>query len=449
MAKLTFFGGVGEIGGNKVLLEDRGTKVFLDFGKNFEKERLYFDEPFLSPRDEKHLLALGILPPIQGLYKKEAGVPEIDAIIISHPHTDHMDYIRYIKDEVPIYCGETTRTVVLAREFSGRAKSIDYGIAKITKTEGVRINKSFSTFRTGDRIGIGSLELGPIHVDHSTPGSYGFIIHTSAGHIVYTGDFRLHGARSEMTQEFVERAKKARPKALIIEGTNIVNARVVSEEEVRAKVHLIVSKTPHLVMAGFSPVDVDRLRTFYSVAIENGRKLAISMKQAVLVGLLQEDKGIELFSLDDPNILVFRREKKTEAEWEKLIPQTPITATDVMEMQDELILVASFYDMNEAIEINPGAGSVYILSESEPFNEEMETDFEKLLNWLEHLGIPLYNIHASGHANPHELKWVIGEIRPEKVYLIHTDRPFLYQRFVQDLGIREIVCPELGREYHL
>jgi len=35
MTKLTFYGGVNEIGGNKILLEDKGTKIFLDFGKSF------------------------------------------------------------------------------------------------------------------------------------------------------------------------------------------------------------------------------------------------------------------------------------------------------------------------------------------------------------------------------------------------------------------------------
>jgi ribonuclease J len=33
MVKLTFYGGVNEIGGNKILLEDKGTKIFLDFGQ--------------------------------------------------------------------------------------------------------------------------------------------------------------------------------------------------------------------------------------------------------------------------------------------------------------------------------------------------------------------------------------------------------------------------------
>ena len=31
MVKLVFYGGVNEIGGNKILLEDKGTKIFLRF----------------------------------------------------------------------------------------------------------------------------------------------------------------------------------------------------------------------------------------------------------------------------------------------------------------------------------------------------------------------------------------------------------------------------------
>ena len=49
MTNLTFYGGVNEIGGNKFLLEDKGTKIFLDFGMQMGKVNQYFAE-FLNPR---------------------------------------------------------------------------------------------------------------------------------------------------------------------------------------------------------------------------------------------------------------------------------------------------------------------------------------------------------------------------------------------------------------
>lgn len=54
-----------------------------------------------------------------------------------------------------------------------------------------------------------------MHVDHSIPGAYGFIIHTSGGTIASSGDVRLHGTRPQMT-EFVEKAMASKPETLIV-----------------------------------------------------------------------------------------------------------------------------------------------------------------------------------------------------------------------------------------
>jgi ribonuclease J len=47
---LTFYGGVDEIGGNKILLQDRGTRVFFDFGMSFAMKKQFYSPPFLSPK---------------------------------------------------------------------------------------------------------------------------------------------------------------------------------------------------------------------------------------------------------------------------------------------------------------------------------------------------------------------------------------------------------------
>jgi ribonuclease J len=49
MSSLTFYGGVKEIGGNKILLEEEDTRIFLDFGMSFKRSNLFFSE-FLQPR---------------------------------------------------------------------------------------------------------------------------------------------------------------------------------------------------------------------------------------------------------------------------------------------------------------------------------------------------------------------------------------------------------------
>lgn len=447
MTELTFYGGVGEIGGNKILLQERDTKVFLDFGRNFEKERRYFEEPFLTAREEKHLLSLGILPRIKGLYKKDPEDPDIGSILVSHPHMDHVDYIRYVKNSVPIVCGDLTRKIITAREFYTKAKSADYQIANLTKTRGEEVFKEFRALEGKESGKIDSLEVAPYEVDHSVHGAYGFILHASEGSLAYTGDFRMHGARRGLTERFVEKAREERVDSLIIEGTNVVEGKPSTEDEVKDKTNELVSKAKKLVLANFSLVDIERLLTFLEVAKNNDRKLAISMKQAYLLHYLRDEFPV---SPDDPNILIFLREKKTLSCFEDLIcnnyPDNVVKSPDVNKMQEEIILVCSFYDMNEMCEIRPETGSVFVLSQSEPFNEEMEIEYEKLLNWLELYGLPLYNIHASGHMLPHQLKEVVAEISPRKAYLVHTERPMLFKRFLEDLRV-DVVCPEVGESY--
>ncbi|MEM1543969.1 MAG: hypothetical protein QW795_04725, partial [Candidatus Bathyarchaeia archaeon] len=84
----------------------------------------------------------------------------------------------------------------------------------------------------------------------------------------------------------------------------------------------------------------------------------------------------------------------------------------------------------------------------EPFNEEMEIDFNRLLNWLEHYGLPQYHVHVSGHIMPLHLREALKAINPKKIFPIHGDYPNLFSRFMRDLN-SEIVVPEKGRKYEV
>ncbi|MDH4270188.1 MAG: hypothetical protein OEV52_07830, partial [Dehalococcoidia bacterium] len=73
MVKLTFYGGVGEIGGNKILLEDDERKLFLDFGYPYSKYRTFYEE-YLKPRAGAgllDLLVMGLLPQLEGIYRTD------------------------------------------------------------------------------------------------------------------------------------------------------------------------------------------------------------------------------------------------------------------------------------------------------------------------------------------------------------------------------------------
>jgi ribonuclease J len=440
---LTFYGGVNEIGGNKILLQDRDTRVFFDFGMSFAMKKLFYSPPFLSPRSEKSLQELGILPQITGVYKFDQSPPEVDAVFISHGHLDHCAYLSFIKREIPVYCGETTQIILQALSEIRRA-DLEFSVSDI----------EFKVFRTGKKIVVGSLEIEPFHVDHSVPGAYGFVVHTSNGAVVYTGDFRDHGAKPEMTRDFVENAKKAEPTAIITEATNMTGAAVSSEAEVEGKLNNIVAGADGIVLADFGYSDVDRLNSFFHIAKKNQRCLAVSLKQAYLLDALRKDKGLSVPALDDEGVLIFRKSKKRFDKWENQLieryeGQNKIfDVFEVSKQQCKVVLAVSFYDFEELVPLKPAAGSCYVLSASEPFNEEMEIDYERLVNWLRHYGLPQYHVHVSGHIMPLQLRKALKEINAKRIFPVHTESADLFAKFVRDLK-SQVTLVEKCKEYTL
>jgi len=440
---LTFYGGVNEIGGNKILLRDRGTHVMLDFGMSYTAKKQFYSPPFLSPRSERSLQELEILPKIEGLYKFDEAKPHVDAVFVSHAHLDHTAYLSFIKREIPVYCGETTQTILQALSDVRRA-DLEFNVADI----------KFKTFRTGDKVTVDGIEVEPIHVDHSIPGAYGFIIHTSNGAVVYTGDFRDHGAKPEMTGEFVEKAKASKPVAVVTEATNMVGASVSNETEVQAKLNRIITQSDGIVLAEFGYSDVDRLNSFFQIAKSSGRCLAVSLRQAYLLDALRNDKGLSVPALDDPNLLVFRKSKQRFDKWERELMKRfdgQGKVFDVFELskrQCNVILAMSFYDFEELVDLQPCAGSCFVLSASEPFNEEMELDFERLVHWLRHYGLPYYHVHVSGHMMPLPLKKALKDIEAKQMFPVHTEQADLFKGFMRDLKSKVTVV-EKNREYAL
>src|SRR2546427_2487288 len=223
MTSLTFYGGVNEIGGNKFLLEDGKSRIFLDFGRNFARERRYFDEPWLRPMKEDHLIDLGILPNLPGLYRKdEEGEPSVDAVLISHPHTDHYDSLRWLHTDIPAYMAPQAETLIVAREFAGHpAPSREYAMGSLTKKEGEQVLRTFEPLDLAKPAEVAGLATTAYEVDHSIFGAVGYVVETTAGNVVYTGDFRLHGPRGSKSREFLEASARQDPAALLIEGTHI------------------------------------------------------------------------------------------------------------------------------------------------------------------------------------------------------------------------------------
>ncbi|MDD5038283.1 MAG: hypothetical protein PHN78_03095 [Dehalococcoidales bacterium] len=530
MTQLTFYGGINEIGGNKVLLDDGGQRLFLDFGLSYKKQKQFYEE-YLKPRGGAGLLdplTMGLLPPLQGLYRDdlETGglwqqfqdVPfyrkldRIDGVLLSHAHFDHSGHISFLRNDIPIYSTAATAFITKAMQDSGKA-GFDQQVCYFSPTiygypagwrqaacltdnvarqqrqfcltdikpedmspDAIEFwNRGFweKTARQKDLVSCpltdtsgSKFSLRCFPVDHSIPGACAWGIETSSGWIIYSGDLRLHGKRANLTKKFIEQASNLHPRALILEGTNVKRQTNITEQDVYENAFKAVSQSSYLVIADFSPRDIDRLLTFLQIARNTGRKLAILPKDAYLL------KTMRLLEPEIPDIakedcLVIYQEtiaSRSPALWLRNIckeyESKIILAEDVSTAQDKFILCFSFFDLGELPSIRPRPGTLYIYSSSEPHDEEQEIDFRRLHNWLGHfglrsVGLPVESngewhilddergLHASGHACGLDLLEIARKINPEVLIPVHSESPAFYIDHLRD-SVVNVILPVTG-----
>ena len=453
MTSLTFYGGVNEVGGNKILLEDKDTKVFLDFGMSFSQRGAYFDE-FMSPRLStglKDFIEMGLIPNLQGVYRtdllqmmdRDDTETDIDAVLLTHAHADHADYISFLNENIPVYMGETCKLILEAVE-QRSARKFEREILSFKPRPSDRkeepVDRDIQTFRTGDKFKIGSLEVEPIHVDHSVPGAYGFIIYTSSGPVVYTGDIRLHGTNPKMTEDFVKKAIDVKPIALLAEGTRINDLESnESEQKVFNDCNSHVAKSDNLAIADFNFKDMDRLRTFYNIAKENDRKFVVDVKDAVYLEYLSKDPQLNVPKPDDENIEIFAPKKSSWKKFEKeyLTGSNITTAEDIAKQEGKVLCAFSFWHFGALIDIKPKPGALYLHSLSEPFNDEGVLDQRRVDLWLDHFGLNRIQSHCSGHSKGNDLLEIVKNIDAKMLFPIHTEHPDAYKKITDKITIVE------------
>jgi len=475
MTSITFHGGVKDIGGNKFLVDDKGTKIFMDFGMSFSKEQEYFSE-YMKARGSStltDLITLGMLPNVKGLYRqdyaKHEGIggyeeTEISAVLLTHAHVDHCGYIKYLRPDIPIYCSEESKLIMQNFDETGTGEQYitaktKFGHHESTKSPNVgarvkdrdtSIPRNIQVFESYKKFKIDSIEVEALPVDHSISGVNAFILHTSSGSIANTADLRFHGRRAKDTEKFVEICANSSLDLLLCEGTRIEKTSSPTEYDVEADIADAVSKTKKLAICGYPIRDLDRLQSFYLAAKKTGRFLVIDPKQAYLLKLFDSspnlkgkypsptDDHIKVYmpkqewGLIDKDLNVFTRKLLDEdyKVWAREFLDYPnkIDHRDVSREQSKLMLSLSDFKLQELIDIKPDGGSSYIRSLTEPFDFEMELKEKKIKNWFTKFGIitstkDWYHFHVSGHGDGTQIKRVIDGSNAKKLIPIHTSPP--------------------------
>jgi len=457
--KLTFLGGVNEVGGNKILLEDfnHNVKIFLDFGINIKNFNDNF-EKYEKPSSVKDLTKLGLLPKtehlsIENLYTNyEASkdpeyndmITNVDGILITHPHRDHFYGLSFINRNIPIYTGVFTKKIISAYYKCSKVSiSNNYGGLK------------WNLFRTGDVLDIKGVKIIPVHVDHSIPAAYGFIIKMSTCNIVYTGDFRMHGPLSAMTQDFLSEISNEglnKIDILICEGTHIHRGAIESENNVEKNVEQLFLENPFdFFLVKYDRLDWDRFRTFSLIAKKHGWKFVITEKDAYFYYLMNKDEIYE--SMKNPNIIaddhiLILSSGNARYRWQEKIRQALhkekkgfrfIKHSEIKELESHFFFYITSLQKDIIEKINPNLKGAFISSSIDPYTEEYIDNNRTLTRYFRRHGIPSYRVYSSGHAMPHHLINFINSVNPEYLIPVHTDHPHFFKRFFNNSEINVIV----------
>ena len=466
--RLTFLGGVNEVGGNKILLEDFNydVKIFLDFGINIKNFNDNF-ERYEEPSSVKELTKLGLLPntehlSIENLYTNyEASKSQeyndleanVDGILITHPHKDHFFGLSFINRNIPIYTGVFTKKIISAYYKCSKVSiSNNYG------------GLEWKLFRTGDVLNIKGLKIIPVHVDHSIPAAYGFIIKTSKCNIVYTGDFRMHGPLSAMTQDFLQEiTNKGLDKIdiLICEGTHIHRGAIESENNVEKNLEQLFLENPFdFFLVKYDRLDWDRFRTFSLIAKKHGWKFVITEKDAYFYYLMNKDEIYE--SMKNPSIIaddhiLILSSGNIRYRWQEKIRQALykekkgfrfIKYNEIKELKSQFFFYITSLQKDVIKKINPNLKGAFISSSIDPYTEEYIDNNRTLTRYFRQLGIPSYRVHASGHAMPHHLINFINSVNPEYLIPVHTEYPHFFKTFFEKSEI-EVIVPDKNDKFDL
>ena len=482
MTSLKFFGGINEIGGNKILLEDKGTKVFIDFGLQMGKANQYFAE-FLNPRKLSgfgDLFEFDLLPKMEGIYRRdyskhmgygdEKKPTDVDGVLLSHAHVDHCAYIHYLRPEIPIYCSESSKLIMQCfQDTGGNEQYITYkenfkiyenakgGYSRALKDDHREIiQRDIRVIEPNKLLKLDSISVEPISIDHSLPGVYGFIIHTSEGDIGYTADIRFHGRRKQDSQNFVDKCGSDNLDYLLCEGTRINKAGTITEFDVEEKITDAINKTKNLVTCTYPTRDLDRLLSFYNAVKSTGRILVIDTKQAYLLSLFQDSEQWKNIypSPKDSNIKVFVARKswgligRDENEWPQNVVSQDydswerefldypnyVNYKDIAKNQKEYVFYCSDFALQNLIDVRPSEGSSYIRSSTEPFDDEMTLDQARVKRWLHHFGLissedSWNTVHVSGHGTQEQIEHVIKGANSKSLIPIHTQHEEIFKNY--------------------
>ena len=412
-------GGLNEIGKNINVFECENDAVILDCGMAFPDD----DMPGIDC----------VIPDITYLHKIR---DKIRGIVLTHGHEDHIGALPYVLKEfnVPVYGTRLTLGILIN-------KLKEHGILHSAKLHNVE---------AGDTVSLGCIKAEFIHTNHSIADAVAIALHTPAGVILHTGDFKIDP--TPIDGEMIDLARIGElgnqgVLALMSDSTNSERPGfTMSEKSIGSTFESLFDKgtDKRIIVATFAS-NVHRVQQIINAAVRHGRKVAVSGRSMTNV----LNAAIELGYMTIPKNTLIDLDEIDRYPKDKLVIVTTGSQGESMSA-----LTRMAFSIHKKINIEP-TDMIIISASPIPGNEKTVSNVvnELLKHGAEVVHEHQDNVHVSGHACQQEQRIMIALAKPKYFIPVHGEYRHLsrHKELALQAGIssKNIFISDIGRVMEL
>ena len=385
-----------QIGGNVVEVRSWNTRVILDAGRE------------LPPLDgSRHADRMEV----EGL---TWGQRAFDAVFLSHHHGDHCGLLDRLLPDIPVYAGcRTAHVLDIIADFTGGTRHCTHPLGA-------------ETVRVGD------LAVTPIPVEHSSHEAFMFLIQDEGQDegkrgksVLYTGDYRNGDGVAERLRE---RVGTEGLDLLITEGTNIAveSPSFRDEDAVAAAAERLMAECGGTVFVLCSSTNEPRVRALHAACARTGRIPCHDLFMSAVRSLLapSDPKPLLRFVAD----YVDSTQSEKFSHFKAFFDRRELVGAETLAKYPERLTVfirTSMFPgvgekrsfMERFLKERGGGGHalIYSLWDGYKRTETMRSVLDFCAGW----GIPVTDVHCSGHASNEAIRKFIAEAAPRTLIPIH------------------------------
>ncbi len=382
--------------------------------------------------DEIFVLDAGLKYPDSSLFGIDVVIPDLDffeqygdrvaGIFLTHGHADSIGALPYIlrKYDIPVF---------------GSQLSIELAKIEVQRENKRRKNSLFHVIDADTEIDFKNASISFFHTTHSIPDSLGIDVHTPAGEIVYTGDFKFDPTAALNYRTDMDRLAEIEQKCVLALLSDSSNAEAsfpnASEQDIGKFVTNVFRNAKGRIIVAAKASNLNRVQEVLNAAAATGKRVLLTGRDLAKI----VRTSMKLGYLDVPEGLLMRvKDLKTVPDEQTVILETgrmgePLNSLQKMAKKRHSMITIHKGDL------------VFIATTPSHAVETMVAETSDLVYKAGGTVIQLgRNIHTSGHATGRDLQLLITTLKPK--FLIPVIGEYRLLEVVRDLAIKVGMNPK-------